>query len=486
MSEVGQVNITGSVEVRWTNAEGEEVTWLLENPVITANVVEQEQEPPPPPPPPEVSLVVFEPGTQEGDCYPYDMDEMAYPTKGVGYTDPIFDVDMERFTAHLADYVGDSEREPTIQYSTFGCSNCDNTMVMFKLTDREAVFYTVDGEYLRYKYFGAFNADMELRWSNLDPNLLFYRQKKEFRTYRFDTDETALIRDFTYDFEDAKAIANNDKGEQVWGWDKYWAFRGRTNADAALNANYASWVICYDYELDQVYKIDTHAYYADRGFTQYPAPRYVTMSPSGEYVIVNFVTGGSTGGGHTALFSRMEPNELVWVRDVLDYQTGHPGWGYDVDGNEVFYRFDSPDFYMYDLETGERFTLLDAIDDAPSCEPGDYYADEPDGSSRAPGYHISTSPAWPGWVFYSSYDGYDGLDSSHWLDRVVFAIKASRNVEEVKVVRLAHTRCASTSYSNQARTQISADGQHLYFDSNWLNTEEREIFRIEIPANLDG
>lgn len=437
----------------------------------------------------EFTYVIYEPSTQGGDCTAHAMKAQSYPGKWTAYQDQIFNITVRRFTDHLNDYGVHHDHEPNIQYSTFTCGNSDSTKVLFKLGDRNAAFYDAGrGSFLRYKNFGSpGGGDMELRWSHSDPNLLFYRQETRFYRYNYATDTSELVKDFADWYPTAKSVSNNDKGEQSWGDDRYWAFRVRFPEDAAIGSNAASRVVCYDYAAGTKWDVDLHGYYESRGWGDvYPSPRYVTMSPSGKYVIVNFVTGGSKGGGHTALFRRGSMNKLEWVRDLLDWQTGHPAWGYDLDGNEVFYRFDSPNLYMYDLETGTRYTILDAKDDCPECAASDYFARDKLGNSRAPGFHISTGYNLPGWVFYSSYDGYAGKDCTHWLDRVIFAIKASRDKANVVVWRIAHTRTSTDAYDNQARTQISQDGKYIYYDSNWLGGHDREIFRAELPNDWYG
>jgi hypothetical protein len=407
-----------------------------------------------------------------------DMQPQAYPPKWGVYGDKVFNTQIRRFTDHLKDYGSHSTSSPAIQYTTFTCSNSDNTKVVFKIGDRNGVFYRVsDGAFLRYKNFGPpEGGDMELRWAQSSPDLLFYRQGGRFYQYNYATDTPTLLHDFSKWYPGLSRIDNNDKGEQSWGNDQYWAFRVRLSVDDG-NENWASYLVCYDRLSDSKWDVDLSKYYSSRGWGDTrPAPRYVAMCPSGRYLIAMFVNGGSRGYGHTALFARNNTTgKLDWVRDIVDGQSGHPAWGYDLQGNEVFYYFNAPYFYMVDIDTAQRYTLLSAVHDCPACENKDYYA-------GGPNYHISTCYKVPGWAFFTSYRGSTDLSCLSWLDRVVFAVRASRNPSQVLVWRIAHTRTHTTDYNNQARAQISQDGQHVYFDSNFLGTQDREIFRAELPT----
>ncbi len=77
------------------------------------------------------NYVTWEPGinppeTATGDCFMHSMPAMDYPLKWEAYNDPVFNIQIRRFTDNVNEANSGSMN---IQYTTFSISNSDNTLI---------------------------------------------------------------------------------------------------------------------------------------------------------------------------------------------------------------------------------------------------------------------------------------------------------------------------------------------------------------------
>jgi len=435
---------------------------------------------------PSYGWVSYYPNSKTGDCATYNIPTLPRPDKWGTYVDPTFGITVRRFTNWYYEYGPGGKNQyddpPIIQYSTFTNTNADNTKVVFKIGDRIGLFYTIDGTFLRYKNFGSpGSGDMELRWSYFNPDVMYYRQQTRFYKYNYSTDSSMLLRNFMNDFPTATGISNNDKGEQSWTPDEYFAFR--VTGTGGDTGGYLK-LVCYKPSTNEMWVKDVAQYYTERGIDHLSTyPRAVSMSPSGKYLIAYFggaLKGSTTGSqSHAALFARTAPGVLSYVRNVSNYQVDHMAHGYAHEGFEAIWAFSEPANTIKVLDTGLSVDEYNRCHDCASALPCVY----PTGHGK----HQSSSPAIKnGWRIISTYSNSNSYMSDYWLDRMVYAVRSSQIRNNVIIWRLAHVQStASKGYNDQSRTQISRDGKYIYFDSNWMGTDPhtREIYRLEMPDN---
>jgi hypothetical protein len=419
------------------------------------------------------NYVTYTPSTNTGNCNTYNIPSESFPSKMGSYTDQNFNTTVRRFTDYVADYGGGPR--PNIQYTTFTCGNSDNSMVAFGYSSTSKLFYKSDGDFIRLESFGSTTGDIEFRWSMTDPNIGYYRRNAQFYQYNVTTDTHTLLHDFTDEFPTAANASNEDKGEQSWN-DRYWVFRiSISGVDSGYNVSY---VVTYDLQTDTVIgQLDVQAFMQSQFGSSSKYVRWATVSPSGNYVIL-------MGDNSPHLGTSVFDINLNYINQVQANQIGHPAWGYDINGNEVVYWANAPNFKMHVLGgPNQNVTYLFNIpNNCGQCTTSQFNESVQGGA----GYHFATSRGAPGWLFVSPYaDPADHADNvcSCWLERELFAVRTSTDISEVLIWRNASNRSVKGGYNDQQRSQISQDGNYIYFDSNWLKTQDREIFRAELPPS---
>ena len=256
-------------------------------------------------------------------------------------------------------------------------------------------------------------------WSNTDPNTLYGESgnvvyKVDARTGAF----TALREFPEYDsleFGPWEANISND--------DRYMALAGQSGNDMVL--------IVYDLQNDDI--VATRRFAGKWG--QFD---WVSMSQSGEYVVVNWVY--PVGGLFLGAVESYDRNLNLLAE--LSPQGEHGDIGYDVDGNEVYVQVNP--ITAYRLDTGEPTVVL------------------------------SGSPYWghiscrnlnrPGWCY-----------ASVTASKEVFAIKLDGS-ETVQM--FSYTQMESSSLSSLAVP--SPDGTKVLFRSDW-GGQGTHVYISEMP-----
>ncbi len=209
-------------------------------------------------------------------------------------------------------------------------------------------------------------------------------------------------------------------------------------------------IVSYDLASDTilgVIDLDTSA--------EVPLIDWVSMSASGEYVVVS----GESG-------------TYVYDADLSDRRlvteaSDHADLGYDIDGDDAYIYADfsvtsetSGWLVSVDLETLERTKVFDIYDDGNSS------------------IHVSAkSYDRPGWALVSTYNcKVEGA----WTCNKVFAVEL---VSEGQIVNLAHTYNCGNQYWTETHAVVNRDFSRVYFNSDSGSCgQDAEVFRIDVPS----
>ncbi|MFH1585770.1 MAG: hypothetical protein ABIB79_03315 [archaeon] len=442
--------------------------------------------------------VIWNPSDDTGDCSNKICPSQTKPLQGESYIDQTFNTDITRIT----DYVADGH-DTLIQYTTFSCSNSDNTKVGFNPHSYDiSVYSTINNLYLGTiditpgpigPYPGG---TQEFRWSQdlATPNLGYFRSGKVFYSVDINSGFPGVVNvehDFTDDYPDSNVIQNNDKGEQSWGniggyYDRYWAFIAGDSGDWMSNVKD---LIIYDRGTDTVYKKDLMTLCSEQGWICNGGVRWATMTPGGTYIAkINDATAGSSNTRLIAL-ERLGTDSLslVWSNCIADgglYDFSHPTWGYTAEGEEfIFFCNTMPTIAYWRVSDGTRVDLFQvggASSECSTCLAGCGH------EGCANHWSSSYNRDLDGWIFGTSYGVIN--TPSEFLTEEVQAIRLSTDPDKQKIWRVAWTYDDSSGdgfYNSQARAQINQDGKNIYFASNFLShiAGTQDIYRISLPDN---
>ncbi len=282
-------------------------------------------------------------------------------------------------------------------------------------------FVILDGR--TYKFIRKINLPEESTWSNIDPNKLYGELSgtNQFVSADATTGAFTVLHTFTeYDHISLGNYEGNISNDDHYA--ALLATKGSTN-----------FIVVYDILNDNV--VATHTI-GSAGLD------WVSMSQSGNYVVVNWGSAGASPGQGIDVYDR-NLNFLHHLRD----DTPHGDLGYDTEGNEVFvglgYVFGAT-ISAFRLDGGGIITLLDA-------NPGFW------------GGHISCrNTKRLGWCYVSD----DGWSPDLWLGHdEVFAIKvdSSHTVE-----RFAHEHHSyNAGYDHEPMAVPNRDGTKVMWASDW-------------------
>ncbi|MCL5271713.1 MAG: hypothetical protein M1457_14425 [bacterium] len=225
---------------------------------------------------------------------------------------------------------------------------------------------------------------------------------------------------------------------------RYWALRLRNGKCVVLDA--------YERKL------------LDGQITQ--SPNGLDVSPSGKWFVV---VASSPIPEHQFRFYRIadlaagDTSRPVYLPTA---SAGHNGWAYTKAGHEALvYQDNTTDWFCaFDPETRENIRM------APLAELGPHANN-----------HIGRMPkSRPGWALFSTYTG---LHDS-WAYNQLFMIEVAPAESRPRIWRLGSTWNAYTGkYFSEAFASIDTAGQHVYWASNWLGSDNLEIYRLTLPAN---
>jgi hypothetical protein len=187
-------------------------------------------------------------------------------------------------------------------------------------------------------------------------------------------------------------------------------------------------------------------------------PDHLSMSPSGEFVVVSWSSG---------LGTRAYPRDFQSFQLLLN-SSEHSDIAVLPNGNDAYVAIDygSPDgdVFMVELQTGERTVLF------PTYLNG-----------GATALHISGKAfAKPGWALFSTYAT---QGPSNWMSEKLFAVSLESNP---RILQLAHHRSRYAGYWTEPHASVNRDFTRILFNSNWSNNSETDVdtYLIELPSGV--
>lgn len=212
---------------------------------------------------------------------------------------------------------------------------------------------------------------------------------------------------------------------------------------------------------------------------------WLSPSPSGKYVVVNW------GGGGDARYTGVEAFDLE-MRYLGKIATGHghADLAIDKDGTEWYIDY-SPDNYAG--ITGKVIKKNRLPNGYDAYKGGDKTAVVTllEFETWSNNVHISCRNPKAGWCGVTTYGG--GGDGRQPFDQEIFAIYFDSTPAAPHVDRLAHHRsitssstCNITSYWAQPHATVSPDATRIFFGSNWGRicdtSEPVEGFILSLPS----
>jgi hypothetical protein len=395
--------------------------------------------------------------TYLSDFNTYQVPVLPRPVLRASLIDPVFGTTITRVTDPAMAPAGTSGPSSGLrhEYARFPVLSADNSKVVVQvLGGADGGVYEVRdlvSGALLYKINPV--DDPELSWHPTDPTRLFYRYANEIRVFHTDTGQAETLMSFPQYY----AIGTNEEGRPSDDW-QYYAFLGYHDSSFS-----AADIVVVDLVAKQV--IVT---WANAG-----VPDWVSMSPSGNYVVAMW-----TNGSGTRLYTRT----LSYARTLFsDY--AHSDFAFDANGNEVL---------VYDATSGNQVDEL-ACPNPPNGSPiasarlfdgqkkillGD--CNKADWTPVITGTflgwnwftpHFSgvASRQHPGWVLVSTYT--DPQNTQHLLAREIFWLKLDGSGQ---VRRLAHHHSdqgvdanGDKDYWAEPHATSAWDGSTILFASVW-------------------
>ncbi len=389
--------------------------------------------------------------------FPYVLDTNVYtiptnlgkPTKGKSIVDSNFHTTITRVTDADND-LGQPDKYMRINYPKFDIANSDGSLILLRgnsgsgwhLYDANTFAHI---KKLKYSYVGS-GADLDQRWDYSDPKVFYYRRGPRFYKYDVTTDKGTLLHDFSINYPGATYAGNGEEG------------------DSARNSRYWAFVINHRYKTLAFVVYDKDFYGKNNGkivgkWLNPPSANWISMSPSGERVVVGF---------HTIKSYKRDFTDEV----IVGSPAGHGDLSIDAKGNDVFVYFsESNDWLcMADVKTGQETKLINwsPLYGGSGCH--NY------------GGHISglDNLNKPGWAIVSISGKFK--DAVCWIDQSIFMVELKKNP---RVWRIAHHHSYYSGYAARPFATINRAGTKIFFNSNWDNVggtiNDLDVYQVELP-----
>ncbi len=384
---------------------------------------------------------------------PLAQPDLPKPTVFTPYVDQKFGTTVERITN--ARFMGFPGIVP--QYSKRQAWNSDESLMITLSCDGRILL--LNGT--TYEYVKTLNGvgGEDIFWHPTNSSLIYYCPDSVLSVYNVETDQQTEVHAFTeYSFANTRGEGNlsNDG--------RYYAFVGVMYNGTTGETTFKDLVV-YDISANSIIK-------------KMPLPGsladfdWVSISPLGNYVVVDYATSDSARYNGVEVYDRMF--NFKWQRPL---GAGHSDLGIDGNGDEVLvmdvYDGESNRTYLkkFRLSDGKETTLLDL----------------------SPHFDLHTScrnESRRGWCFISTFDFVTRLtdDSQSWLpfEDEIFALKMDGSGD---VQRLAHHHSRryspttpdmdSSVYYAEPHATVSRHGDRILFGSNWRQ-------QVEIDTSIDS
>jgi hypothetical protein len=234
-------------------------------------------------------------------------------------------------------------------------------------------------------------------------------------------------------------------------------------------------IITYDQVTYQILgTMDLATYHALGGqYPDLPVPNMVEISPSGRRVIYHLSRcwGDLTYGNRPLDIGTVFDGPHAWDLDFTDpvkvsVDETHSGWGWSVDGRELFVSQNNQDDWVEarDVMTGATVQML-------------YHGDLGWGN----GMHFARMPARVrGWVLMSTYHEGANVD---WGDNQLLMVELKDHAAGARVWRLGHTHNTWDEYYAEAFAPISQSGDRLWWGAKWPGQGNIETYEMPLPPS---
>ena len=385
--------------------------------------------------------------------------DVRRPAKGAPFLDDTFGTCVVRVTEHDVE----PPRGFAINdYSRRQVFNADNSHLLVVASD--GAWHLYDANSLRYfdKLQGVVG-DAEPQWHPKDPNLLYYlpRNGVGMKLYELNTasNRSQTIADFGERIRriwpSAMSVWTRSEGSPSADL-RYWAFQVDGTKWEGLG------IFTYDLHTDTI--IATY----DFARNGKPRPDHLSMSPSGQFVVVSWNDG-----------------PMVFNRDLsnprpLANRGEHSDIALNAKGEDVYvsvdYQKSGGPVYMVNLRSGIRTDLFNTYID--SSATAIHFSGKAYGNS--------------GWIVISTYADYtsDGNASRQsarrsyqWLHRKVMAVELSATPT---IVNLAFHHSNYAKYWTEPHATANRDLTRVVFSSNWGTSSEIDVdtYMVVLPHAL--
>ena len=343
----------------------------------------------------------------------YDVPEVPFPGYLETFNDPVFGYPVTR----IGDLDVFGTNEARHFYSKRDPWNCDGTYIILSFAG--GTFLLNGGTYEYIKRLDLTYAE-EPCWSTTDPHIIYYHKDNSIYTYNVLTDESTLIRTFS----EYNKISMRWEGN--WAADGDWvAYQGTGNGRN-------------DFFTYQLSTNTVHGVWPLSTFGRTDCD-WVSISPSGKYVLVNWGDPGSGTGEGVDLFD----NKMNYIRKLTP-EAEHADIGWDENGDDVYvtvtYMENVPrDLYAYWLKDSRKVRMV-------NLDWG--------------GMHVSCrNLKQPGWALIS----YTTHISESPFHDEVFIVK----MDGSEVKRIAHHHSTSREYRAEVHGVVNVWGDRVLFASDW-------------------
>jgi len=387
-------------------------------------------------------------------------------------------------------------------YSRWSPLNCDGTRLIFQKTvgNPDSLLYNA----ITYELIMVFPAkttidgvpnqsintqeSSELRWSKVDPDLIYLVNGMSFMEWNIVTDTATTVHDFSVEFPSQGIIHNDVEGDcdesgRYWCWMVKGPYLNGTNAMHAI--------ITYDKQTDTILGTLDYADYLalGGGRSKLPTPNMVDMSPDGSRCLLllafawddSAYDDGDLGLDIGTLFDGV----YVWDLDFTNPQKvapdqTHGGWGWDYDGNLMYvFQNNKTDW----LEATDIQTGGDAWDTRWDVMRGDIRMFEHPDMGYGNGFHFARMPeSTPGWNLVSTYKSPASSYPAAWGDNQLLMIElVDKDVTNPTVWRLGHMYNVFDEYYAEGFATMSQFGDKFWWVAKWFGQSDIETYEMLLP-----
>lgn len=415
----------------------------------------------------------------------------AAPSKSAGqaspsYTEPSYGTKVFR-VAQLSDSPNNGTTKMRHEYSRRCPFNCDSTK--FILQNSSGFFFVYDATTFECLDGGVSTADVKLRavgtnathpkdprdwtWHPTDPNkIIFFPQTDGLICYEFDVVTKALTTKFDLTGRLAavgmgtatKVMSSEGRpsdNARYWGWQ---VFNGSTTLG----------YLTYDMQTDTITGSLVTSVVANN----------VTMSPSGDYIVISASGSGLTydecAASSTIKGTRAYTRNFSTFKQV-HVTTTHMDVAKDYQGNEVLVSLNPGNSTWSAIAQNAMFY----IPLTGATGPTQLLSLAASSSQWNSHYSGCATPGKPGWYIFSSYDSED-RGARMWVDDTIILMELKPNP---RMYRLMDHRTTRLTYWQEPHATVSRDGLKVLTSVSWDNTASTDAaiaYMIGLPSWIYG